>query len=167
MISVDGQVLAESGLITDILVERFGPALAADNEEDRLLYRYFMYYTEGSLMPPMLVGVIVNAIKDAPVPFFLKPVVKMIAGKVEAGFLTDEYKLQLDFLEGELSKREYIAGNKFTGADIMIAWPLMTARTRVPAFTKADYPKIWAYLEKLEGRDAFKETQEKVRVASP
>lgn len=165
MVSLNNQIIAESGLVTDIFIEKFGtPLLAPEGEEQRFRYRYFNYYAEGSLMPPLLVGFVMNAVKEAPVPFFVKPILRMVTGKVESGFLNGEYKLQLDFLEGELSGREFIVGDKFTGADIMVSWPLMMARKgRVPAFTQEAYPKLWAYLDRMAEREAYKKTQEKVR----
>ncbi|KAL9114200.1 MAG: hypothetical protein Q9187_007505, partial [Circinaria calcarea] len=64
-------VIAESGLITEYLIDHFKPELAperyADGKEGQiggeseewLRYRYYMHYTEGSLMALMLVALLV------------------------------------------------------------------------------------------------------------
>jgi glutathione S-transferase len=84
MLSLNGRVLAESGLIIETLVERYGPQLMPDreDEEEWLRYRYYMHYTEGSFMIPLLVGLVLKGIREAPVPFFLKPVTRMIVSRV-------------------------------------------------------------------------------------
>lgn len=85
MLAVDGRVLAESGLIVETLIEWFAPDTLqpprADVDEF-LRYRYFMHYAEGSFMPPMIVALVVKGIKEAPVPFFVKPLLRMVAARV-------------------------------------------------------------------------------------
>ena len=65
-------VLAESGLITEYLVEYFGPWLVPKKYQDGkngkvggetegwLRYRYYMHFAEGSLMPVLLIGLLLN-----------------------------------------------------------------------------------------------------------
>ena len=65
----DGTVLAESGAIVDELVDRFGPQLRPEPGTDAFrLYRYFLHYAEGSLMPPLLVKLIMSRVENAPIP---------------------------------------------------------------------------------------------------
>lgn len=112
-------------------------------------------------MPPMLVGFIIGNIKNAPVPFFVKPLIRMITGGVESRFLKPTYQSHFDFLESELSARPYLAGEEFSGADILLSFPLVAAK-RVGAFDKENYPKISEYIKKCEDRDAFKRATAKV-----
>ncbi|TGZ85240.1 putative glutathione s-transferase, partial [Ascodesmis nigricans] len=162
MISLNSQTIAESGLIIELLIEQYGSALIPETAEEKMKVRYFNYYAEGSFMTPMVVGVVLNSIRSAPVPFFLKPVVKMIANKVEEGYLMPQYTAHLDFLEGELEGRRWIAGDTFTGADVMMGWPLMAAKARVPGYTREAYPNLFAYLDRLGEREAFKRTRVRV-----
>lgn len=65
-------VLAESGLITEYLIDHFVPSLApkryAEGKEGQLggeteswlRYRYYMHYAEGSIMPYLLTSLLVN-----------------------------------------------------------------------------------------------------------
>lgn len=112
-------------------------------------------------MPPMLVGFIVENINKAPVPFFIKPILRMITGGVESRFLKPNYKVHFDFLESQLASRPYLAGDEFSGADILISFQLATAK-RVAGLNKEDNPKIWEYMKRCEARDAFKRAIEKV-----
>src|SRR5687768_14695230 len=65
----DGRrTIAESGLILEYLVERYGDgklAPPADSEE-RLRYRYWMHYAEGSAMPPLLLKLVFDRIESGP-----------------------------------------------------------------------------------------------------
>ncbi len=66
-------VLAESGLITEYLVEHFGPSLAPKRyqegkegqiqgeTEEWLRYRYFMHYGEGTLMPYLVTALLLRS----------------------------------------------------------------------------------------------------------
>ena len=66
-------VLAESGLITEYLVENFGPWLIPKKYQDGkegqvggetenwLRYRYYMHYAEGSLMPMLVIALVLNS----------------------------------------------------------------------------------------------------------
>ena len=65
-------ILAESGLIIEYLIDHFKPELAppryvegkegqiGGESEEWLRYRYFMHYTEGSLMILMVVAILVG-----------------------------------------------------------------------------------------------------------
>lgn len=68
-------VLAESGLITEYLSEHFAPHLipkryaegkdgVGQETESWLRYRYYMHYAEGSLMPPLVMKLIFNSMRD-------------------------------------------------------------------------------------------------------
>lgn len=112
-------------------------------------------------MPPMLVGFIVEGISNAPVPFFVKPLIRMITNGVESRFLKPNYKTHFDFLESELSTRPYLAGEEFSGADILISFPLVAGK-RVGALNKEAYPKIFEYIKRCGEREAFKRAAAKV-----
>ena len=92
--------LAESGAIIEYLVDEYDEdhrLRPARGGEDYQRYRFWMHYAEGSAMPPMLLSLIVNRIETAPVPFFIKPVVKGVAGKIRSGFLDRQLQTNLDY----------------------------------------------------------------------
>jgi glutathione S-transferase len=53
-------------------------------------------------------------------PWIVKPVVNGICNKIDALFLGPNIKTHLDFLEGELGQRKWLAGEQFSGADIQV-----------------------------------------------
>src|SRR3546814_14424692 len=58
-------------------------------------------------------------------------------------------------VEQRLSDAPYFAGDEFTTADIIMAFPLTTMRLFVPRDISA-YPNLKAYLAKIVERTAFK-----------
>jgi len=160
-ILTDGdKVLAESGFITQYLVDKYGPQLKPKNEEELLRYNYFLHYTEGGIMQPLLTGHIFAKVQSSPMPFFIRPIVNHIVSRVHASYLDPNYKTHLGFLEQELSGRPWLAGEEFSGADVMISFPLETAALRA-GLTEEAYPHLWKYLEKLHERPAYQRALEK------
>ena len=53
-------------------------------------------------------------------PWIVKPVVNAIFDKVNALFLGPNIRTHLTFLEGELGKRKWLAGERYSGADIQV-----------------------------------------------
>jgi len=104
-------------------------------------------------------------IRSSAVPFFLRPVTNSVAGKIESMFLTPNFKTHLDFLESQLATSphdgEYLCGRELTGADIMMSFPLEASKGRA-GLTQEKYPKLWAYVERLEARDAYKRAVQKI-----
>ncbi|QEI08907.1 glutathione S-transferase [Pigmentiphaga aceris] len=153
----DGQglVLAESGAIIETLVERLGrdrlapPAGSPDFDR----YRYWLHYAEGSAMPPLLLKLVFDKVEKAPMPFFIKPIAKAIAGKVKSGFISPQLKTHLDFMEGELGKRTWFAGEAFSGADIQMSFPLEAAASR--GGLDASRPRLMDWLSRIHARPAY------------
>ncbi len=82
----DGELtLAESGAIIDYLVGRYGAGRLAPaaGTPEHLRYTYWLHYAEGSAMPPLLLKLVFDKIENSPMPFFVKPIARGIAGKVK------------------------------------------------------------------------------------
>ena len=125
-------VLAESGLITEYLIEHFGPSLAPNQyqngkegqvqgeTEEWLRYRYFMHYAEGTLMPFLVISLVLRSMilpptkaqlwkEDWPLqaireksPFFIKPIANAITGNIESMFLKPNLESNFNFLESQV-----------------------------------------------------------------
>jgi glutathione S-transferase len=112
-----------------------------------------LHYAEGSAMPPLLLKLVFDRLERSPVPFFIKPVVRMIAGRAKSSFIEPQLKLHLDYLEAELASSEWFAGTQFTAADIQMSFPLEAARAR--AGLDQGRPRLSAFLEKIQARPAY------------
>jgi len=152
----DGEVtLAESGAIVEYLIERYGQGRLRPTvgSPDWLRYIYFLHYAEGSAMPPLLLKLVFVRMETAPVPFFAKPVARMLAKGAQKAFVDPQLKLHLDYLEGEIGKSEWFAGNQFSAADIQMSFPLEAAASR--GGLDASRPELHAFLERIHARSAY------------
>jgi len=158
----DGELtLAESGAIIEYLAGRYGDGrlVPAAGTPDRLRYSYWMHYAEGSAMPPLLLKLVFERVESAPMPFFIRPVARAIAGRAKSSFIEPQIKLHLDFMEAELGKSTWFAGDELTAADIQMSFPLEAAAAR--AGLDATRPKLTAFLERIHARPAYKRALEK------
>ncbi|TXI22487.1 MAG: glutathione S-transferase [Roseateles sp.] len=160
VITEGGLTVAESGAIIEYLVERHGQGrLKPTGEQDLLNYRYYLHFAEGSAMPPLLMKLVFNRIKRAPMPFFVKPIAKGIADKVLGSFVQPNIDAQLKFLESELSARPWFAGAEFSAADVQMSFPLEAAAARGGAMD--GYPRIKDFLARIHARPAYQRALER------
>lgn len=157
----DGDItVAESGAIVEYLVDTYGPALKPEaGSEAYRRYVYWLHFSEGSLMPPLLMKLMMAQIKAAKVPFFIKPVTKMIAKRAEDGFIGPELVKLFAYIEAELSTHEWFAGDAFSGADIQMSFPLEAAAAR-GGLTKAQV-KTQAFVDRIHARPAYQRALER------
>ncbi len=160
VITDGGLTVAESGAILEYLVDKYGQGRLKPTDEQALLhYRYFMHFAEGSAMPPLVMKLVFNKIKRAPMPFFVKPIAKGIADKVLGSFVQPNIDAQLKFLESELAARPWFAGTEMTAADVQMSFPLEAAAARGGSLD--GYPKIKAFLERIHARPAYRKALER------
>lgn len=157
----DGDLtLAESGAIVEYLVDRYGngrlkPALGTP---EHLRYTYWLHYAEGSAMPPLLLKLIFDQIDKSSMPFFVRPIARSITNRVKSSFIEPQIKQHLDYMESEISKSTWFAGNEFTAADIQISFPLEAALAR--AGLNESRPQLMTFLNRIHSRPAYQQALE-------
>ena len=120
----DGELtLAESGAIIEYLVKRYGNGRLVPTPDtlEHLRYTYWLYYAEGSAMPPLLLKLVFDQIEKSPMLFFVRPIARSITNRVKSSFIEPQIAQHLDYMEEEISKNAWFAGNEFTAADIQIS----------------------------------------------
>jgi glutathione S-transferase len=155
VIADDDNVLAESGAIIEYLVERYGQGrlVPPAGTPEKLRYTHILHYAEGTAMPPLLMKLVFDRLETEKMPFFVKPIARGIAGKVKKMFIMPNIENNLNFLEGELGKSTWFAGDQFTAADVQISFALEAAASR--GGLDARYPKLMAWLERIHARPAY------------
>jgi glutathione S-transferase len=155
VITDEGHTLAESGAILEYLVDRHGAGrfAPATGTPDRLRYTYWMHFAEGSAMPPLLLKLIFDRVESAPMPFFVRPVAKGIAGKVKNAFIQPQLERNLDFMERSLEEAPWFAGAEFTAADIQMSFPIEAAAARAGLNTSR--PRLMDFLARIHARPAY------------
>lgn len=157
----DGELtLAESGAIIEYLADHYGDGklIPAHGTPERLRCNYWLHYAEGSAMPPLLLKLVFNRVRTAPAPFFVKPIAKAIANKVDTTFIDPQIKLHLDYLEGELGNSEWFGGDTFSAADIQLSFPLEAFAAR--GGLDSGYPRLAGFLEHIHARPAYQRALE-------
>ena len=152
----DGDLtVAETGAIIEYLVERYGNGRLAPaiGTPERLRWRYWMHFAEGSAMSPLLLKLIFDRIPTQPMPFFVRPIARAISAKVLERMVTPNLTRQLNFMGSELGKSEWFGGNDFSAADIQMSFPLEAAVQR--AGLNATRPKLMAFLKRIHARPAY------------
>ena len=158
----DGDLtIAESGAIVEYLVEKYGTGKLAPAPEtpERLRYTYWMHFSEGSAMPPLLMKLIFDRIESGPMPFFARPIARAIARKGKSSFVQPNIDRILDFMESELGRHAWFAGAAFSAADIQMSFPLEAAAMR--GGLNESRPKLWAFLKQIHERPAYQRALER------
>jgi glutathione S-transferase len=141
----DGKTFAETGLIIEYLVDRYGPGLAP--ARDAALYwryKYWLHYAEGSLMPPLLLKLVIDRLG--------------LLGYPARPYVKSQLKLHLDFLEAELADAPWFLGESFSAADIMLSYPIEAASSR--AGLDQTRPKLMDFLARIHARPAYRRALE-------
>ena len=149
--------------------------------EEWIRFRHYMHFGEGSMMPYLLIALVMGSkswymltyrltlrsfsgIKTKS-PFYVKPITNAIVNNISSMLLEPNFKAQFAFLESQISSSpnggQYLCGTELTGADIMMSFPLGAAKGRA-GFSKEKHPKLWAYVERLESREAYKKAVQKI-----
>lgn len=161
VVTVDGLTLAESGAILETLTERYGQGRLAPpaGSEAAVRYRYWLHYAEGSAMPPLLLKLVFDQIEKARMPFFAKPIARGIATKIKTVFVQPQISQHLNFMESELSRHEWFAGDQFTAADIQMSFPIEAAKAR--AGLNERRPHLMGWLARIQARPAYQRALER------
>jgi len=158
----DDVTVAESGAIIEYLLDKYGDGrlVPPPGTEARRRFTYWLHFAEGSAMPPLLLKLIFDRIGSGQgMPFFAKPIARGIAAKVKALMIEPNLKRQLDFMESELSRSEWFAGDEFSAADIQMSFPVEASAMR--AGLDASRPQLMTFLKKIHARPAFRRALER------
>jgi glutathione S-transferase len=150
--------LAESGAIIEYLVDRYGKGalVPPDGSPERLRYTYWLHFAEGSAMPPLVMKLVFNRIERGPMPFFARPIARGIARKVKQGFIDPNLERISTYLESELSRDDWFAGNAFSAADIQMSFPVEVMVARL-----GSRPRMAQFLDRIHARPAHQRSLEK------
>ncbi|KAK1493281.1 glutathione S-transferase [Colletotrichum tamarilloi] len=142
--------LAESGYITQYLVEHFGhrkpglvpPRWKAGREgkvggetEAYARFWYLLHYVEGSFFPVIVQFLLINVLKSSNVPFLIRPLTSLVASKIFSLVIFPNAQKHLAMLENFIKTAPgvsaggggFLCGPELTAADILISFALITA----------------------------------------
>jgi len=150
-----GDVLAESGAVIETLVERHDTRrtlVPAAGTPELLRWRYWLHYAEGSAMPPLLLSLVFSRVRSAPMPFFARPIAHGIVDKTMRAFIAPQLTLHADYLESELARGAWFAGDTFSAADIQMSFPVEAMAARLGLDAR---PRLADWLARIHARPAY------------
>ena len=109
-------------------------------------------------MPLMVMTLIFNRIVPGS-PMLIRPIAAGIVKAVHRQFLGPNTRLHLDYVESELGRSTWFAGEDFTAADVQMSFPLEAAASRAGGID--EYPRIAAFLERIHARPAYQRALQK------
>ena len=107
-------------------------------------YLYWLRYAEGSLMLQLLREWSLDRMLADP------------DGHPGMRRVRDGTRMHIAMVEEALTVSPYLAGDRFTAADIMMAYPFTTVRRHIRPLDLTPYPAITADASRLEARPAFR-----------
>jgi len=159
VVTDDGVTVAETGAILEYLVDKAGGQLRpAAGSPEKLRWTYWLHYAEGSAMPPLLLKLIFSVLPTRS-PALIRPLVRAISARTIESYIDPQLKTHFDFIESELSKSTWFAGEEFSAADVMMSFPLEAGASRGNA--TVGRPRLKAYVERIHARPAYKRALEK------
>lgn len=161
VITENGLTIAESGAIIEYLIERHGGGelIPPVGTPERLRYTYWLHFAEGSAMTPLLLSLIFSRLPKQPMPFFVRPIARGLSQKVLKTFVEPQLKDQQEYMESELGKSDWFAGDAFTAADIQMSFVVEGSAAR--GGLGATHPRLMSWLERIHARPAYQRALEK------
>ena len=144
VIELNGKVIAESGAIVEILIEKFAPQLMPAKDSDSYLdYLQWVHFSESSAMVPYLLNIF-NSIE--------------LKNGTQLKFLDQYAHTELDkvfsYLDQQLVGKKFLVGDCLTGADFMIGFVVYGLINSLNIRSK--YLNIEQYVKGLENLESWK-----------
>jgi glutathione S-transferase len=146
IIEDDGRIIFESGAIVDYLVRRKGGGeLAPDSESPEYDdYVRWLHYAEGSAMLPVMLTLYVSRLGEAGEPLHPR--------------LESEVRNHFGYISRTLEGREYLVGDRLTGADVQMVF-VIEAANKMGLID--DFENLKEYVERMQSRPAFRRASER------
>jgi glutathione S-transferase len=163
----DGEVIAESGAIIEYLVETYGADRRGElgslqpkpGTPEHRQCRYWMHYSEGSLMNWLGMKLVFVSIPKQPMPFFVRPIARALCGTVQQKLVDPNLHAATKFIEGHLKKNTWFAGERLTMADFQMSFAVEALLSRATGSDPT--PRLREYLKRIRARPAYQRAEEK------
>lgn len=148
------RVLIESGAIFEYVMARYGDAglVPKTQDPDWPDYIQWLHFAEGSAMLPILLDHFQAAGLAGP------PGESALAAMARSGI--DQLYA---YLESVLSEREWLAGDRFTAADVMMGWVVEVVDKRGEI---DPYPEMQRYVKAIRARPAYQRAQQRAALSA-
>jgi len=146
VVDLDGQRVAESGAVVELIVERYGGGrlMPARDSAEYVRYIEWLHYPEGSvsLATSMTMFGRVFQVENA----------------IYQAYVKSQVDLHLSYIAAELADSPFLIGADLTAADIQLTFTLQAARR---SKLLDEHPGLTAYVERMEARPAYRRAVDK------
>ncbi|MBB1303339.1 glutathione S-transferase [Pseudoalteromonas sp. SR44-8] len=145
VIEDNGQIIAESGAITDYLISKYGNGKFAPSRDskDYIDYQQWLHFAESSAILPLLLKMFVK--KDGAKTQFLE------------GYADAETAKVISYFNDRLEGKRYLVGDSLTGADFMMSFIVEIVKD---AGQLAHFKNLVKYDEQLQTHEKFHSANE-------
>ncbi|MBB1366826.1 glutathione S-transferase [Pseudoalteromonas sp. SR44-5] len=145
VIEDNGQIIAESGAITDYLISKYGNGKFAPSRDskDYIDYQQWLHFAESSAILPLLLKMFVK--KDGAKTQFLE------------GYADAETAKVISYFNDRLEGKRYLVGDSLTGADFMMSFIVEIVKN---AGQLAHFKNLVKYDEQLQTHEKFHSANE-------
>lgn len=157
----DGDLtLSESNAIIDYIIDKSDrPDLRpTTNDALRADYLFWFHTAQGTLQPMQTFGFVLGLATQRS-PFLVRPIISKVEQTLKNLFIQPRLKAVLSTMDTHLSSSEFLAGDRFTAADIAMGYTLHMAKMR--GALSDDYPNTLDYVTRMEARHAWQAALEK------
>lgn len=137
-------VMMESGAIVEYIIHQYGNGrlAVAPGQQGYRDYLQWFHFAEGSLMAALVLGL-----------FMSGEIMPGLQPHVLADAIKEEFNKALKFIDEQLARQPWFAGEQFSAADIMMGWGLLScqARGRLEGFAA-----IEKFLERMTARPGYR-----------
>ena len=112
-------------------------------------------------------------LKGPKIPFVIRPITAAVVAKTNAVFVQPNIRKHMAFVESLLETSpgggQFLCGKHLTAADILMSYPLRDGEGESSRLGDGKggkmldaFPRVRAYLERLESQPGFKRAQERI-----
>ncbi|GLQ19437.1 glutathione S-transferase family protein [Algimonas porphyrae] len=147
-------VLAESNAIIDYILDKAPnqDLRPKTDDADRVPYLFWFHAAQGSYQS-LQTGRFVNSIAVERSPRLVRGIIRKVMATLDSAFYGPRLSTVMGMMEEQLSQHPFIAGERFTAADIALGYTVQMASMR--GQLSDDYPHTQAYVERMEARPAW------------
>lgn len=147
-------VLAESNAIIDYILDQAPnqDLRPKTDDADRVPYLFWFHAAQGSYQS-LQTGRFVNSIAVERSPRLVRGIIRKVMATLDSAFYGPRLSTVMGMMEEQLSQHPFIAGERFTAADIALGYTVQMASMR--GQLSDDYPHTQAYVERMEARPAW------------
>ena len=108
-------------------------------------------------MSPLLLKLVFEQVRTK-APFLIRPIAKAIAASVNKAFIGPQLTTHFGFIEAELGKSPWFAGEELTAADVQMSYVVEASFARSGL---GERPNTRTWLDRVQARPAYQRALEK------